>query len=1326
MCRGSWQVFQILFTGVLISSLSCVVALRPISAAAQSEWNLSGPTPGDWNDGTNWKNGVPGPETSALVDNGGTALLQDPATVNNLTIGLKVAGSTVEVARDGNLYVGGNLLIGPEGTLLLSGGVLTADSIQDNGEFVEKSATGYTDGIPVAGSGTFVQSGSGTVVVLANNTYTGGTTINAGALQIGDGHTAGSIVGNVTDNASLVFDRSDNLAFAGSISGSGSVTQNGTGTLTLSGQNSYAGGTNILGGVLSVDNDGNLGAGGITIRNNGELLTTGANFTTNKAINLGAGGGTLATVGGSSATYGGIISGTGPLHIGDPANGGAVILTANNSYSGGTSIDRGTLQLGNGGTSGSITGNVTDNGTLAFDRSDVVTFDGVISGTGTVEQNGTGATILTGTNTYTGGTTINAGRLQIGNGGTTGSIVGNVTDNLSLVFDRSDNVAFAGSISGPGSVTQIGTGTLTLSGKNSYAGETNILNGVLSVNNDGNLGAGGITIRNNGELLTTGTDFATNKTIILGAGGGTLATVGGSSATYRGIISGTGPLHIGDPANGGTVILTANNSYSGGTSIAHGTLQLGNGGTSGSITGNVTDNGTLAFDRSDVVIFDGVISGAGSVQQNGAGTTILAGTNTYTGGTTINAGTLQIGNGGTVGSIVGNVTDNASLVFDRSDNLAFAGSISGPGSLTQIGTGTLTLSGQNSYTGGTNILNGVLSVNNDGNIGAGGITIRNNGELLTTGTNFTTNKTINLGAGGGTLATVGGSSATYGGIVSGASPLHIGDPANGGTVILTANNNYSGGTSIDRGTLQLGNGGTSGSIAGNITDNGTLAFNRSDVVTFGGVINGTGSVQQNGTGTTILTGTNTYSGGTNIASGTLVAGSGTPFGSGPVQISGNASLLEIPNDVTVTAGPTNIIAGTADVNGTLNVPSVSVQPGATLMGSGFINCSLTNSGTVSPGNSPGTLTIRGNYTQTSSGVLNIVINSATNYSHLAVTGHANLDGTLRLTLASGFKPNASGNFQVLSAGQGISGSFRSIVDPSGPPFRVSYTNGAVDVTAADPQKSDPAFRPSDGTPSSTTALISNQIFFNNLGSLAGRDAAGTDRPGAKQNNAIGLTFDAGEFRLQGQTGHTYGFPIAGQYKFSDRVALDYEIPFEYVELPGSNFFQTGAILNLPLRVVVGNDKQPFSWGVTPSAALASTGSKEITGAGALSNVLSYRWHNITFTYGNYISFFEGATLVSNDPQFPKGTSQQILKNGLKTSIPVGKDWLFEAYGIYTNFLESAPVSSYYTIGAELGRHITYNSAGRTLDLGYYSVGFYTEQGNHYSSSHIQFGTAWRF
>jgi hypothetical protein len=85
-----------------------------------------------------------------------------------------------------------------------------------------------------------------------------------------------------------------------------------------------------------------------------------------------------------------------------------------------------------------------------------------------------------------------------------------------------------------------------------------------------------------------------------------------------------------------------------------------------------------------------------------------------------------------------------------------------------------------------------------------------------------------------------------------------------------------------------------------------------------------------------------------------------------------------------------------------------------------------------------------------------------------------------------------------------------------------------------------------------------------------------------------------------------------------------------------------------------------------------------------------------------------------------------MKNGLRLDIPFAKSWIFEAYGIYTQFFQSAAISSYATIGAEVGRHFTWNVEGQNLDLGYLSLGLYTEFGNHYSSGHIQIGSAWRF
>ncbi len=85
-----------------------------------------------------------------------------------------------------------------------------------------------------------------------------------------------------------------------------------------------------------------------------------------------------------------------------------------------------------------------------------------------------------------------------------------------------------------------------------------------------------------------------------------------------------------------------------------------------------------------------------------------------------------------------------------------------------------------------------------------------------------------------------------------------------------------------------------------------------------------------------------------------------------------------------------------------------------------------------------------------------------------------------------------------------------------------------------------------------------------------------------------------------------------------------------------------------------------------------------------------------------------------------------MKNGLKVTVPFGKGWVFECYGIYTEFLRTAPVSSYVTAGLELGRHFVWNVEGKDVDLGYLSFGLYTEQGNRYSSGHFRVGSAWRF
>jgi hypothetical protein len=311
---------------------------------------------------------------------------------------------------------------------------------------------------------------------------------------------------------------------------------------------------------------------------------------------------------------------------------------------------------------------------------------------------------------------------------------------------------------------------------------------------------------------------------------------------------------------------------------------------------------------------------------------------------------------------------------------------------------------------------------------------------------------------------------------------------------------------------------------------------------------------------------------------------------------------------------------------------------------------------------------------------------------------------------------------VLTAGQGISGTFRSI--STNAPVKVTYESGLVDVVSASQPK--PEIHLSDGTPVSTTALLADYTFFG-FGSLAERAALGlVETGGAEKNNAISLTFDAGEFDTQGHHGETYTIPIAGQFKISNRVRLDYEIPLQYIQVAGTGLFQAGVTLDLPTKVIIPSADQPWSWDVTPTAAIATSGGKEIIGGGALTNVIAYRWRGITATYGNYISFFKGNVLDSNDTKFSPAVDQQIMKNGLRLDIPFAKSWLVEGYGIYTQFFQSAAIGSYWTIGGEVGHHFTWKVENQILDLGYLSVGLYTEFGNRYSSGHFRLGSAWKF
>lgn len=416
-----------------------------------------------------------------------------------------------------------------------------------------------------------------------------------------------------------------------------------------------------------------------------------------------------------------------------------------------------------------------------------------------------------------------------------------------------------------------------------------------------------------------------------------------------------------------------------------------------------------------------ILFGSRPLIKYGSGTLAITGDATFTGGSTVNGGTMLIGNGGTTGSVQGNVafcsnagdplcdaSSNKVLAFNRSNDLTFAGTISGPGQLLQQG---------------------------------------------------------------------------------------------GGTLILTANNSYSGGTTISSGILQLGNGGTSGSVSGNIVNNSALSFNRSDAFTLSGVISGSGAVQQAGSGTTTLSAVNTYGGRTFVTAGTLtfsgvgtlgaaagatvVSTGGTLDLAGTTQtqaavnlagglikngnlnapissiggslngIGGSASLTTLGGitslfGINAYSGATNVNGGVLDVEGSITgTSSVTVNAGGALTGAGTVDpllVSIASGGILAPGNGTpaSSMTIVGNLAFQSGALYMIQLNPTT-ASFANVTGTATLAGnTVDAIFANG--TYVSKKYTILRAAGGISGTFSGPVNtnlPSG--FKTSLSSDANDA-----------------------------------------------------------------------------------------------------------------------------------------------------------------------------------------------------------------------------------------------------------------------------------------
>ncbi|MES2922252.1 MAG: autotransporter-associated beta strand repeat-containing protein [Verrucomicrobiota bacterium] len=851
-------------------------------------------------------------------------------------------------------------------TLTLSGGLSLASSTNNftttfNGTgaiLINSIVSGGTS----ATAGSLTYTGSNTLTLAGANTYGGTTTIGSGStVQVGNVGTTGTLGSSAVSNSgTLNFNRTDTgLTVSGAISGAGSVNQNGSGTTNLTGYSSSTGNFNINAGILAanagnnsvnpttsalgntqnagrsinVNNGGTLRfdagdvLGGATstvltslvINVDGIVTNTAGVFNTLGQVNLN--GGTLTGNGGAVPGYqmyrfGGAvtvagsvastISGTGTnsgYHLGSnntfdvadatansavdltvsgllinqtnsqsaaaggftKTGGGTMALSAANTYSGTTTISGGVVRLDNT--------NAVQNSTVSMGVA-----DGVIFGTGIIS-----ATL---------GGLSGASNLALTSGGS--AVVLSVGNNNA-------NTTYSGQLSGTGSsLSKIGSGTTTLSNTNSYTGGTTITAGTLALNslganaNSGHLSAGTVTMQNGATLALTGNGGSTDSLTV----DNVIAVASGATAT----------IFFGERS-----VLNGNNTGDSTT-----TLKL----VSGTIDRNdiggswIGFNGTLVFNDTNSTVRDMELSNnGGTFNTNGlvnATVDIQEARLRFTantGGNTVKLGALQ----GSASGILGGNSQGDGVTWEvgaKNLNTDFAGSIQNGNNstiVTKVGTGTLTLSGSNTYTGATNIHGGTLSI-------SGSSAIADTGAVIVANTsgaafNLLANETIGSLEGGGAtggnvtlnsnqlLTGNDNTSTTYGGVMSGTDGSL--EKLGTGTLTLTGSNTYTGATAVSHGKLIVGVFGGGGSITSNVTVASGATVGGSGTITGNVSLSGGGTLAA-GNSPGVLTATGTTSFGSTsifaweIDTDTVTPGRGTEYdGLNTTAVSGSGAVFQI-------------------------------------------------------------------------------------------------------------------------------------------------------------------------------------------------------------------------------------------------------------------------------------------------------------------------------------------------------------------------------------------------------------------------------------------------
>jgi len=1008
-------------------------------AANQSNWNL---------------NNIPLSSGDSLTFAGSTQ-----TTTNNTMAGLSIdsilfASGAASFTNTGNALTLTGSITNSSSNLQTISHALT---LAGGGRTIDTASGGITIGGALSGEGGLTKQGSHQLTLTAGNAYSGVTTISSGTLRIGAGGTSGSITGDITNNASLVFDRSDAIAYSGAISGNGTLTKAGANSLTLSGNSSgYTGSTTVSAGRLVAT--GTLG-GSVTVSSGATLAGAGA-------------------VGAVTIGSGGILS---------PGTSPGTLTVESLTWQGGGFYDwelyDATAAAGTGYDTISSSGALTINAT-----------------------SGSPFTIrlltLSGTNPDTPGNALNFNTAVSSTFtlGSFGSIAGFSADKFS--FDRTGFANTAG-----GSFSLITTGatdnilslvyTAPVITAYDYTGGTGDWSMAGNwLNAAGPTGSGTAAIIVSGTAGGTSTndlaagDFSTAKGFTFAVGAGSY-TVAGNALTIG--IEGLGILN--ESSNAQTMALD---------------LTLANPLTIDAASGSLTISGAIAT-AGNALMVDGAqnvslaaVSGTGSLVKLGLGQTTLTGTVgaanvTVSGGTlllgganrladsagvTVNGGTLDVqGHADTVGSLT---LTSGSVAGSGGTLTATTYTLSGGGVGANLGGGTLTVTGNATLAGTA----GVASVNLDGGalaLGTGGrftaapVVTGSGGAALTLGGNEAIGSlagAVNIALGTGTL-TIGSAdtSTTYSGTISGAGGLvKVGT----GSLTLSGTTTATGGWTISGGGLI----GTTASLVGNIANSGTVTFSQDSDGTYAGTLSGAGGLAKSGTGAVTLSGNNSgFSGATTLSAGRLVVGNVSALGSGGITLSGgtltaDATSRTLANAVTITAnvGLAAASSGTLTLSAAVNLGggtrTLTVESGATaVLGGGYGTGGVTKAGT-------GTLVLGSSGTLTglalSSGTLRIADGAAvtTTTSQLSSSASTLLEisGTLRSTLAGTAWAAPAGNVTVGAAGvviqQGNSAVTNFLFDN-----KVTWSQGSTFV-----------FRDYTGGPAVSNRNYAMNVVFDSSGS----------------------------------------------------------------------------------------------------------------------------------------------------------------------------------------------------------------------------------------------------